>query len=535
MRGRSGPRVCLLATLSLCAALAAQSVAGSQLARPLLSDGGTFELTVAPSPSPIPLNEPFELTVSVRLQKKLEDRNPLWLSADARMPSHEHGMNTRPRVEQLGEDKFQVRGMLFHMAGEWEISFDVAKGRVHEHATMRLEVEPQSLALTDRERKLVLSLSPIPAFTKDSTNAADGNPAAVGLGVELFFEKRLSGDGRFACASCHDPNRGWSDGLAVAVANETGTRNTPSLWNVAINRWFFWDGHADSLWSQALKPIESGAEMNGSRLQVAHLIATDEKLRSMYQAAFGPMADLSSIERFPSTGGPQANDGARQARWWAMEAQDRETVTRVFVNVGKAIAAWEATIRSGPTAFDRFVADVRAGKSQSEAMSQSAQRGLRLFVGKGDCVLCHSGPHFTNLEFHDVRVPPLAPGAARDPGRAMGVERLSQDEFIAAGPYSDDAEGPRAQQLFYLNAEAGLRGHFKTPSLRNVATTAPYMHQGQFKTLREVVRYYSTLEGAAEPGDPAHVEKLIRPLQLNDSEIDDLVAFLESLTSAPWR
>jgi cytochrome c peroxidase len=535
VRGRSGPRACLLATLSLCAVLAAQSVSGSDVPRPLVSDGGTFALTVAPSPSPIPLNEPFELTVSVRLQKKLEDRNPLWLSADARMPSHEHGMNTRPRVEDLGEGKFQVRGLLFHMAGEWEISFDVARGRVHEHATLRMEIEPQAIALTDRERKLVLSLSPLPAPAKDSTNSADGNPDAIGLGVNLFFDKRLSGDGRFACASCHEPKLGWSDGLAVAVASETGTRNTPSLWNVAIHRWFFWDGHADSLWSQALKPIENGAEMNGSRLAVAHLIASDQKLRSGYQAAFGPLPDFSDAERFPPTGGPQANDGTRQARWWSMAAQDRDAVTRVFVNAGKAIAAWEATIRSGPTAFDRFVADLRAGKLDSQAMSLSAQRGLKIFVGKGDCVLCHSGPYFTNLEFHDVRVPPLATGAVRDPGRALGVQRLSEDEFIAAGPHSDDAEGPRAQQLFYLNPEGGLRGHFKTPSLRNVATTAPYMHQGQFKTLHEVVRYYSTLEGAVEPGDPAHVEKLIRPLQLNDSEIDDVVAFLESLTSAPWR
>jgi cytochrome c peroxidase len=450
------------------------------------------------------------------------------------MPGHEHGMNTRPRVQDLGDGKFRVRGMLFHMAGEWEISFDIAKGRVHERAVARMNVEPQAAAsFTDRERRVILSLSPIPAPIKDSTNAAEGNETAIQLGKLLFFDRRLSGNGKISCATCHDPAKSWTDGQPVAIGNETGTRNTPTLWNVASNRWFFWDGHADSLWSQAVKPIESGAEMNSSRLQVARVVAGDARLRKLYETVFGSMPDLSNTARFPLAAGPQANDGARQASWWVMDGEDRQAVTRVLANVGKAIAAFESTIRTGPAPFDRFVADLRAGKTSSQAISTSAQRGLKTFIGKADCVLCHSGPHFTNMEFHDIRVAPLAGAAMRDEGRFEGVQKLAEDEFVAAGPFSDDPEGVRAQQVFYVNAESGLRGHFKTPSLRNVATTAPYMHQGQKKTLRDVVKHYSTLEGAAEPADPMHVERLIRPLQLTEAELDDLVSFLESLTSEP--
>jgi cytochrome c peroxidase len=147
-------------------------------------------------------------------------------------------------------------------------------------------------------------------------------------------------------------------------------------------------------------------------------------------------------------------------------------------------------------------------------------------------VLCHSGPNFSNREFHDIRVPPPE-GAARDEGRSEGLAHLAEDEFIASGPYSDDPEGSRAQLLYFLDNQASASGHFKTPGLRNVATTAPYMHAGQMTTLRDVVRYYSTLEGAVAPADPKHVEALIRPLHLTEQEIDDVVEFLQSLTSEP--
>jgi len=393
--------------------------------------------------------------------------------------------------------------------------------------------ENTPVTFTAAERKAILALSPVPATAKDTTNAVVDNSKAILLGQLLFFDPRLSGDGRFSCSSCHDRNKGWSDGKQVAEAVAVGTRNTPSLWNVAQNRWFFWDGRADSLWSQALKPIENEIEQNSSRLQVAHHVTSDPALKEMYAQVFGPAPDLSDLKRFPSVGSPVSTDELRQQNWWQMDPNDQHTVNQVYANVGKTIAAFETTIKSGEAPFDRFVKDLRAAKPQSQAISLSAQRGLKIFIGKGDCVLCHSGPNFTNKEFHDIRVPPLDASAPPDEGRNHGLEHMSEDEFIAAGPYSDDPQGARAQMLYFLDGQGGGIGHFKTPSLRNVATTAPYMHAGQMKTLRDAVSYYSTLKDAVAPADPKHVETLIRPLNLTEEEIDDVVAFLESLTSDP--
>ena len=383
-----------------------------------------------------------------------------------------------------------------------------------------------------QELKTIFTMSPVPPTPRDTTNRVDGDANAIAFGRVLFFSPRLSGDGRFSCASCHDPNRGWTDGKPVATAVGVGTRNTPSLWNVAQNRWFFWDGHADSLWSQALKPIENELEQNGTRLQVVHVVTEDPGLRSLYAKVFGAVPDVTDLERFPKAGSPVSTKEELQTNWWRMEPADQDTVNRIYSNVGKAIAAFEATIVAGAAPFDRFVADLRGGKKESQAISVSAQRGLKIFIGKGDCVLCHSGPHFTNKEFHDIRVPQLKPNEPDD-GRNHALEHLAEDEFVAAGPYSDDPQGTRAQLLYFVDAQANTSGHFKTPGLRNVATTAPYMHAGQFQTLRDVVHYYSTLEGAVAPLNPAHVETLIRPLKLTDQEIDDLVAFMESLTSDP--
>ena len=391
--------------------------------------------------------------------------------------------------------------------------------------------QTSGVTFDERERKAILSLSPLPPAPRDTTNRVDGNPKAIAFGKQLFSDVRLSGDGRFSCASCHDPAQNWADGREVAIAAGVGTRNTPSLWNTAQNRWFFWDGHADSLWSQALKPIERNIELNSSRLQVVHVIRRDPKLRASYEPIFGKLPDLSNVERFPAAGGPQSNDGERQASWWSMDSTDRAIVNQVFANVGKAIAAFEATITTGPAPFDRFVAELRAGKTPT-AISPSAQRGLKTFVGIGNCVLCHSGPAFTNKEFHDIRVPPrAAPEGTPDMGRGTGLLLLQEDEFVSAGPHSDDAEGPRAQHLLYLDGETGFRGHFKTPSLRNVALSAPYMHAGQYKTLRDVVHHYSTLQDAGAPAEPSHIELLVRPFPLDDQQAADLVAFLESLTS----
>lgn len=360
---------------------------------------------------------------------------------------------------------------------------------------------PARPTLDERQIQRLLThtdLGPPPA---DPTNRFARDPRAAELGQALFFDARLSKDAARSCASCHDPERGFADGTSLSRGLAQSTRHSPTLWNAAYQRWFFWDGHADSLWSQALKPIESPLEMGGDRRDVAALLASDPALRSRYEPVFGSLPDQVTPE----------------------------TIDEVFANVGKALAAYQTLLVSRDSAFDRFASAVRAKDHAAVASyPDEALRGLVLFLGRGNCRTCHAGPNFSDDEFHDIGIPPLGGGPPHDPGRRAGIERVQADPFNAAGRFSDDRDGARAKELAQLAPTAETWGQFKTPTLRNVARTAPYMHQGQVATLRDVVRYYSTLEGALSAGH--HGETVLVPLKLTDREIDDLVAFLGTLT-----
>ena len=235
--------------------------------------------------------------------------------------------------------------------------------------------EPPSSSRSTSARSC-LTLSPLAPPPADSTNRVGGESGRRSARPAFVRDTRLSGDGKVACSTCHDEARGWADGKAKGVGAGVGKRNTPSLWNAAHNRWFFWDGRADSLWSQAVKPIEDGVEMNGDRLHVLHLVAGDAELRRGYEACSARFPVLDA-ERFPLRGGPFANDGARQANWWGMANADREAASAVLANVGKAIAAYVGTIRTAPAPFDRFVADLRAGRAHSRAIPQRRSAASR--------------------------------------------------------------------------------------------------------------------------------------------------------------
>src|SRR5262249_10473588 len=145
--------------------------------------------------------------------------------------------------------------------------------------------------------------SPLGAPPVDPSNSVADDEGAARLGQRLFFDRRLS-SGEVSCSTCHDPGHGFSDRKPVSEGVGQGRRHTPSLWNVAYNRWYFWDGRRDSLWSQALTPMESESEMGGTRLQVAHLVAADPELRGAYESVFGPLPDVSDLARFPAAGRP---------------------------------------------------------------------------------------------------------------------------------------------------------------------------------------------------------------------------------------
>lgn len=339
---------------------------------------------------------------------------------------------------------------------------------------------------------------PWPApVARDPSNRVSGDARAVALGRRLFFEPRLSATGTIACATCHAPERAWTDGRRRGAGLAPLDRNTPSLLDAALHRWFAWDGRSDSLWSQGLKAILDPREMGASARHVAAVVGADPTLRCLY----------TRVHRPP----PEADAEA------------------VLVDVGKALAAFLETIRSGRTPFDEFRdALLRGDRRAAAAYPLAAQRGLRTFVGPGRCSVCHLGPPFTNGEFHDVGIPFLVAPGRVDGGRHEGIKRLRADRFNLLGPYNDDVTGAAATKTRHVEPQHANFGQFKTPSLRNVALTAPYMHDGRLAALRDVVRHYSQLDMERIH---THGEQLLRPLRLSEAEIDDLVAFLETLTA----
>ncbi|MCP3905697.1 MAG: hypothetical protein GY715_18885 [Planctomycetes bacterium] len=394
--------------------------------------------------------------------------------------------------------------------------------------------EPAAVELTETDRRLLERHSPVPPLPPAPSNVVADDPAAAHLGQFLFFEQRFSANGEVSCATCHDPAQAFTDGRPRAQAIGDVPRHTITLLNTAHNRWFFWDGRRETLWSQALVPFEEPVEMGGSRLRIARVIAGDPALRAAYESVFGPAAILDDMaSTVPLDARPVPGDAKHphHVAWIAMSHADRDAVNRVFANVGKAIAAYERRLLSTQAPFDEFVAGVRAGDPErTAAIPPAAQRGWKLFAGRASCRLCHFGPLFTDGEFHSTGIGPEGGGPLNDPARYAGIPQVQASEFNARGAYSDARDGVKAKQVRSLRRSPEAWGQFKTPSLRNVARTPPYMHQGQLATLRDVVLHYSTLENAVLPDH--HQEQLLVPLHLTDREIDDLVAFLESLSAA---
>jgi cytochrome c peroxidase len=266
------------------------------------------------------------------------------------------------------------------------------------------------------------------------------------LGKRLFYEQRLSRDASVSCATCHDPARAFTDGLprARGVGGKSGPRNTPTIVNRGIGRVQFWDGRSATLEQQALGPIAASVEMDLPLEQALARLGEDSSYRRAFEAVFG--------------GGPTAE------------------------RLGQAIAAYERTIYSVDSPFDRFLA------GDEEALGPEARRGLTLFGGKARCGECHSGPNFSDELFHTL-------GLAGDAGRG-GVTKAPADDAA-----------------------------FKTPTLREVAKTAPYMHDGSLATLEEVVDYYDR-GGTPHPNLSPKMTKL----GLSAQERTDLVAFLRALS-----
>jgi cytochrome c peroxidase len=341
----------------------------------------------------------------------------------------------------------------------------------------------------------MLSISGLGKPAADPTNRVADDPEAAKLGHELFFDERLSSNGKVSCASCHQPDRDFQDGTALAHGVGRTNRRTMPIAGTAFSPFLFWDGRKDSQWAQALGPLESPVEHGGSRGQYARVIA--ENYRASYERVFGALPDLS---------------------------RDREAVTRVFVNIGKAMAAYERRIQHAPSRFDRYVDALTAtGRPPADVLSDDEVAGLRLFIGKANCTQCHNGPLLTNNEFHNTGVPANR-SVPQDRGRSEGVKNVLADEFNCRSRWSD-ATAAQCSELDFLKADGHeLERAFKVPSLRGVAERAPYMHAGQFATLAEVLDHYNRAPAAPD----GHTE--LRPLKLNARELRQLEAFLRSLS-----
>lgn len=376
---------------------------------------------------------------------------------------------------------------------------------------------PSGWTVEERAVLASLRLSALEPLPADPSNRVADDPRAVALGHRLFFDARLSGNGEVSCATCHDPARDFQDGRALARGVGRTDRRTMPIAHTAWSSWMFWDGRKDSQWAQALGPLESAVEHGGTRGQYAHVVATH--YREAYEELFGRLPSLRGV---PAQAGPVADSAARTA-WERLSPADRDATTQVFVNIGKAIAAYERRLQYAPARFDQFVDSlVATGRAPAGVLTADEQAGLRLFIGKASCVNCHNGPLLTDQYFHNTGVP-ASPGLPPDAGRAAGARQVVRDEFNCRSRWSD-APVTACATLDYMVSEGDeLARAFKTPSLRNVAARAPYMHAGQLPDLDAVVRHYDRA-----PASP-HGRSELRALRLTTSERRQLVAFLRAL------
>ena len=388
----------------------------------------------------------------------------------------------------------------------WTVLFGTAMaGAFHPWLNAAEEPADGSSLFTESEIRSVLTHGPWPVpLSRDPSNRVSGKPEAIEFGERLFFDTRLSGGGHFSCGTCHVPDRNWTDNQTRSTANAEMDRNTPTLMNVRLGRWFGWDGASDSLWSQSIRPMLDPRELGASPRHVADLVRNDEQLSCRYRKTYGSPP-------------PATNEEA------------------VMVDVAKALAAFQETLQSGRTPFDNFRDALARGERITPwTYSEAAQRGLKIFIGKGGCNTCHTGPNFTNGEFHDTGLSVfVAPGRV-DPGRHEGIRKVRESRFNLLGPYNDEPARATAARTRHVTLEHRNFGEFKVPSLRNLILTVPYAHDGQVATIDDVLRHYSELNLDRLHADG---ESILKPLKLTAREQTDLVVFLESLStfSNPWR
>ncbi|HLT35427.1 MAG TPA: cytochrome c peroxidase [Enhygromyxa sp.] len=361
------------------------------------------------------------------------------------------------------------------------------------------------------QRERLMTLGPLDAPPASRSNAVADDEAAAELGAWLFNDDGLSLTGTLmSCIDCHQPALGWSDDRTLSrMANGNDSpRHSQTLTNVAYQPLMFWNGRSDSVWAQAFKAMVAVHGLD-KQTAVAYLHATAD-YPVLYAEVFGELPDVEALAADPEV----------------TEEQLAEIVDEVLVNCAKAIEAFERTLISTNSPLDQWIA------GNEDALTEQQKRGAALFVGKGGCIECHSGPNLSDGWFHNIGLAPGTDGVTAEAGLAATIADAT---FNTAGKWSDDPEWG-AEQIAALEqrvAAAGdaLIGAHKTPTLRDVAMRPRFGHNGDIDSLTEWIARYSTARvdsGAVGTVDPAYV-----PRNLSDAEIADLVAFMDALTGDP--
>ncbi|MBJ90549.1 MAG: cytochrome-c peroxidase [Woeseia sp.] len=370
-----------------------------------------------------------------------------------------------------------------------------------------------------------LSIYSLPPLPPDVSNAVAQNIDAARFGHSLFFDKRMSANRLVSCATCHSPEKQFSDGLPKGRGIGLSDRNTRTIVGSAYSPWQYWDGRKDSQWSQALSPLEDPDEHGGNRMYYARFISEDPEYRRVYESLFGSLSHFNDKKRFPDAAGPIGNPAVFSA-WENMTTKDRHMVNIVFANIGKVLAAYQRLIIPGESKFDYYVeAVLQNNNDKAETIFTKQEiRGLRLFINEAKCTDCHNGPLFTNNEFHNTGNLSF-PGEMPDRGRIDGVRKVLADPFNCLGPYSDDPTR-NCPELTFVRKGAELIGAMRTPTLRNLEGTAPFGHKGQFQTLGQVLEQYND-----SPLAMIGHNEVENPLGLSTSELESIEAFLNTLNS----
>ncbi|MFM7261991.1 MAG: cytochrome-c peroxidase, partial [bacterium] len=401
--------------------------------------------------------------------------------------------------------------------------------RAEAQSIQRDALPPELAQLTDEEVARIARMSPLPSVPGDPSNRFADDERAARFGHRLFFDRQIS-PAAVSCADCHVPAKWFTDGKPLGDAIGTSPRNTPTVIDSARRRWVGWDGKFDSLWSQALAPIEHPLEMGSSRERLLRTVRDDAKLRGLYEAVFGAWPEALTVKEHDPLAGATERGAAVDAKTAsAADPALRTMIDAATANVLKALGAYQRRLVSGEAPIDRAVAALKAAKPVDAAdLDGSALRGLALFVSRAGCFQCHRGASFTDEEFHNLGFAGANGKVPDDPARLAAVDFLKASPWNAAGAHSDAPDAPKGQMVRALRRSGDLFGQFRTPALRGVAMTPPYMHDGRLATIADVVRFYDTLEGASPIGH--HGEQVLVPLGLTEQERGDLERFLSSLT-----